>query len=130
MIAHVGIQVSDIERSKKFYPQALKPIGYQMLREYESPRIALRLAQGSAKPRARTFGFMKARRPQPGNAHIAFLVAKRALVDAFYEAALIAGGKDNRKPGLRPQYSANYYGAFVIDPDGYNIEAMCREAEG
>ena len=54
---------------------------------------------------------------------------QRALVDAFYDAALAAGGKDNGKPGLRPQYSANYYGAFVIDPDGYNVEAVCREAE-
>jgi catechol 2,3-dioxygenase-like lactoylglutathione lyase family enzyme len=69
---------------------------------------------------------MKARRPQPGNAHIAFLAPKRAQVDAFYEAALVAGGKDNGQPGLRPQYSANYYGAFVLDPDGYNIQAVCR----
>jgi predicted lactoylglutathione lyase len=56
-------------------------------------------------------------------------VNKRALVDAFYAAAMAAGGTDNGKPGLRPQYSANYYGAFVLDPDGYNIEAVCREAE-
>jgi predicted lactoylglutathione lyase len=62
--------------------------------------------------------------------HIAFQVSHRSLVDAFYAAAIAAGGKDNGKPGLRPQYSANYYGAFVLDPDGYNIEAVCREAVG
>jgi catechol 2,3-dioxygenase-like lactoylglutathione lyase family enzyme len=59
-------------------------------------------------------------------AHIAFQVNKRALVDAFYEAAIAAGGRDNDQPVPRPQYSANYYGAFVLDPDGYNIEAVCR----
>ena len=62
-------------------------------------------------------------------AHIAFQVNQRAMVDAFYQAAIAAGGKDNGKPGPRPHYSANYYGAFILDPDGYNIEAVCREAQ-
>jgi predicted lactoylglutathione lyase len=61
--------------------------------------------------------------------HIAFQVKQRALVDAFFQAAIAAGGKDNGKPGLRPQYNPNYYGGFVLDPDGYNIEAVCREAK-
>ncbi len=128
MIAHIGIIVSDIERSKKFYAAALKPIGYQMVREYgitparpsasagfgEPPRADLWLYQGDTGK---------------VTAHIAFQVSRRALVDAFYQAAIAAGAKDNGKPGPRPQYSANYYGAFVLDPDGYNVEAVCREAE-
>jgi catechol 2,3-dioxygenase-like lactoylglutathione lyase family enzyme len=128
MIAHIGIIVSDIDRSKKFYTEALKPIGYQMLREYgitptrpaasagfgEPPRADLWLYQGD---------------PGKVTAHIAFQVNKRERVNAFYQAAIAAGGKDNGKPRPRPQYSANYYGAFVLDPDGYNVEAVCREAE-
>ncbi|MSP41697.1 MAG: VOC family protein [Deltaproteobacteria bacterium] len=128
MIAHIGIIVSDIERSKGFYSAALQPIGYQMIREYgvtpsrpaasagfgEPPRADLWLYQGD---------------PGKVTAHIAFQVNRRALVDAFYQAAIAAGGKDNGKPGPRPQYSANYYAAFVWDPDGYNVEAVCREAE-
>lgn len=128
MIAHIGIIVSEIERSKKFYAAALKPIGYQMIRQHgvtptrptasagfgEPPRAVLWIYQGD---------------PGRVTTHIAFEVNKRALVDAFYAAAMAAGGKDNGGPGLRPQYSANYYGAFVLDPDGYNVEAVCRDAE-
>ncbi len=128
MIAHIGLIVSDIERSKKFYTAALAPIGYQLIREYgvtptrpaasagfgEPPRADLWLYQGDS-------GRV--------TAHIAFQVNKRVLVDAFFAAALAAGGRDNGKPGPRPRYSANYYGAFVLDPDGYNVEAVCREAE-
>jgi catechol 2,3-dioxygenase-like lactoylglutathione lyase family enzyme len=128
MIAHIGIIVSDIERSKNFYTAALTPIGYQMIREYgvsltrpaasagfgEPPRADLWIYQGD---------------PGKVTTHIAFQVHKRAVVDAFYQAALAAGGKDNGQPGPRPQYSANYYGAFVLDPDGYNVEAVCREVD-
>jgi catechol 2,3-dioxygenase-like lactoylglutathione lyase family enzyme len=128
MIAHVGIFVSDIERSKKFYTAALKPIGCQMIREYgvTPARPAASAGFGEA-PRADLWIYQG----DPGRvtAHIAFQVNKRALVYAFYAAAMTAGGTDNGKPGLRPQYSANYYGAFVLDPDGYNVEAVCREAE-
>ena len=128
MIAHIGITVSDLEKSKKFYAEALKPIGYRMLREYgvtdtrpaasagfgEPPRADLWLYQGT---------------PSKATPHIAFQVNKRSLVDAFYQAAIAAGGKDNGGPGLRPQYNPNYYGAFILDLDGYNIEAVCREPE-
>lgn len=128
MIAHVGIQVRDIERSKKFYTEALKPIGYQMLREHgvttERPAAS---AGFGASLRADLWIYQG--NPDDATAHIAFLVDHRALVDAFYQAAMAAGGRDNGKPGLRPQYSAHYYGAFVLDPDGYNIEALCREPE-
>ena len=128
MIAHVGIIVSDIERSKRFYTAALKPIGRQMTREYGATPLRSTASAGfGERPRAELWIYQG----DPGRvtAHIAFQVSKRALVDAFYDAAMAAGGKDNGRPGLRPQYSVNYYGAFVIDPDGYNIEAVCREAE-
>jgi catechol 2,3-dioxygenase-like lactoylglutathione lyase family enzyme len=128
MIAHVGIHVSDIERSKKFYAEALKPIGYQMIREYGiTPTRPAASAGFGEPPRADLWIYQG--KPDPASSHIAFLVNKRALVDAFYQAAIAAGGKDNGGPGLRPQYNPNYYGGFVLDPDGYNIEAVCREAE-
>jgi len=128
MIAHVGITVSDIERSKKFYVAALAPIGYRLIREYGvTPARPAASAGFGEPPRADLWIYQG----DPGkvSTHIAFQVGRRALVDAFYHAALAAGGNDNGRPGLRPQYSANYYGAFVLDPDGYNIEALCRENE-
>ena len=128
MIAHIGIVVSDIERSKKFYTAALAPLGYQMIREYGiTPARPAASAGYGELPRADLWIYQG----DPGNVttHIAFQVHKRAQVDAFYASALAVGGKDNGKPGLRPLYSANYYGAFVLDPDGYNVEAVCREGE-
>jgi len=128
MIAHVGIQVSDIERSKKFYIEALKPIGYRMIREYGiTPSRPAASAGFGEPPRADLWLYQG--EPSPNTSHIAFQVGRRALVDAFHEAAIAAGGRDNGKPGLRPQYNANYYGAFVLDPDGYNIEAVCKETK-
>lgn len=126
MIAHIGITVSDIENSKRFYITALKPIGYEMIREYgvTSTRPAASAGFGEP-PRADLWLYQGT--PHDTTTHIAFQVNNRTLVDAFYEAAMAAGGRDNGKPGPRPQYSANYYGAFVLDPDGYNIEAVCRE---
>ena len=128
MIAHVGIHVSDIERSKKFYSEALKPIGYKMIREYgATPSRPAASAGFGESPRADLWIYQG--KPNPVSTHIAFQVKQRALVDAFFQAAIAAGGKDNGGPGLRPQYNPNYYGGFVLDPDGYNIEAVCREAE-
>lgn len=126
MIAHVGITVSDIEKSKKFYTAALKPIGYEMIREYGvTPTRPAASAGFGEPPRADLWIYQGT--PRDTTTHIAFQVNKRALVDAFYQAAMAAGGRDNGEPGPRPQYSANYYGAFVLDPDGYNVEAVCRE---
>jgi len=128
MIAHIGIQVSDIERSKKFYAAALEPIGYQMLREYGvTPERPAASAGFGVPPRADLWLYQGD--PRRATTHLAFLVDRRALVDAFYRASIAAGGHDNGKPGTRPRYSAGYYGAFVLDPDGYNLEAVCREAE-
>ena len=128
MIAHIGIVVSDIEKSKNFYIAALRPIGYQMLREYGVTSTRPSASAGLGEPPHADLWLYQG---DPGKvtAHIAFEVNKRERVNAFYQAAIAAGGKDNGKPGLRPQYSANYYGAFVLDPDGYNVEAVCREAQ-
>ncbi len=126
MIAHVGLVVSDIEKSKKFYSAALEPIGYKMLREYGMTDSRPAASAGFGEP-SRADLWIYQGNPGSVATHLAFLVNKRALVDAFYAAAVAAGGKDNGKPGLRPQYSQHYYGAFVLDPDGYNIEAVCRE---
>jgi catechol 2,3-dioxygenase-like lactoylglutathione lyase family enzyme len=128
MIAHIGIVVSDIEASKKFYAAALQPIGYQMIRAYGvTPTRPAASAGFGVPPRADLWLYQG----DPGKVttHIAFETASRKQVDDFYAAAIAAGAKDNGKPGLRPQYSANYYGAFVLDPDGYNVEATCRAAE-
>ncbi|MEJ8858964.1 VOC family protein [Variovorax robiniae] len=128
MIDHTGISVSDFARSKAFYTQALAPIGYGLLMEVP----AALTGHGDAA------GFGVAPKPDfwiaSGGAnvppiHVAFRVDTRAQVDAFYEAAMAAGGTDNGKPGLRPHYHPNYYGAFVRDPDGHNIEAVCHTPE-
>ena len=128
MLAHVGIIVSDIDKSKKFYAAALEPIGYRLLREYGVTETRLTASAGFGEP-PRTDLWIYQGKPRNVVTHIAFLVNKRALVDAFYQAAIAAGGRDNGAPGPRPQYSRNYYGAFVLDPDGYNIEAVCRAPE-
>ncbi len=118
MLDHVGVPVSDFERSKRFYAQALSSLGYELIME----------------PSASTAGFGRRGKPdfwisqgQTGQAfHIAFAADDGATVDAFYGAAMAAGGRDNGGPGLRPHYHANYYGAFVLDPDGNNIEVVCH----
>ena len=128
MLAHVGLIVGDIEKSKKFYTEALKPIGYQMLREYGvTPTRPAASAGFGEPPRADLWIYQGV--PSKTAVHVAVQVNKRALVDAFYRAAIAAGGKDNGAPGLRPQYSSAYYGAFVLDPDEYNIEVVCSEPE-
>ena len=120
MIDHVGIDVRDIETAKRFYEQALAPLGYTKLAEYPE---AVGFGEGG-KP-----DFWVGRRGTPGTTHVAILSANRGAVDAFYEAALAAGGKDNGAPGLRPHYHATYYGAYVLDPEGNNVEAVCHSPE-
>jgi catechol 2,3-dioxygenase-like lactoylglutathione lyase family enzyme len=120
MIDHLGLQVSDLERSKAFYAKALQPLGYGVIMEF--PGAVGLGAQG--KP-----DFWIGPGETGGRAHVAFVSPDRKTVDAFHAAAMAAGGKDNGGPGLRPQYHANYYGAFVFDPDGNNIEAVCHQPE-
>ena len=125
MIDHTGVSVSNYASSKAFYSQALGAIGYSLLMEIPV----------AVTKRAEVAGFGVAPKPdfwiaggtpQIPPIHIAFRVDSRALVDAFYKAGIAAGGRDNGRPGLRPHYHENYYGAFVLDPDGHNIEAVCH----
>lgn len=124
MFDHVKFGVSDFEASKAFYRQALAPLGVLVIAEGE-PAYGVELcAEGDP---ASLCLFQTAQKP--AHLHLAFKAGSRQQVDAFYQAALAAGGRDNGPPGLRPQYHAHYYAAFVIDPDGHNIEAVCSRAE-
>lgn len=128
MLDHVGLAVRDIARSSAFYEKALAPLGYRVLAVVPPDRT---MAGGTAV----LFGvdepdFVIADNEAPGEGnHVAFRAGDRAQVDAFHAAALAAGGRDNGGPGLRPEYGATYYAAFVFDPDGFNIEAACHRAE-
>jgi catechol 2,3-dioxygenase-like lactoylglutathione lyase family enzyme len=121
MIDHVGIRVSDYERSKAFYVAALAPLGYALVMEVTEVGPYAGFGEGG-KP---DFWIGKGERPAT-NVHVALQARDRATVRAFHEAALAAGGTDNGAPGLRPEYHPDYYGAFVLDPDGNNIEAVCH----
>jgi catechol 2,3-dioxygenase-like lactoylglutathione lyase family enzyme len=121
VIDHVGLDVRDIESAKAFYEQALAPLGYAKLSEFPE---AAGFGDEGGKP-----DFWVAQRGNPGTSHVAIRTDDRAAVDAFYEAALAAGGKDHGPPGLRPHYHETYYGAYVLDPDGNNVEAVCHSPE-
>ena len=131
MIDHLSVVVSYYAKSKAFYLQALAPTGHSRLVELPSAHAGHSGATGFCHEDGSDLWISQgdAAIKSPPPLHIAFRVPSRAAVDAFYKAALAAGGKDNGAPGLRPQYHANYYGAFVLDPDGHNIEAVCHEAE-
>jgi len=126
MIDHTGLSVSDYERSKAFYTAALAPIGYQLLAEFPAAVTGSTDVAGFGEPPKPDFWIHRGVPNQPP-VHIAFRVDSRAKVDAFHRAALQAGGADNGAPGLRPHYHPNYYGAFVRDPDGHNVEAVCHQ---
>jgi catechol 2,3-dioxygenase-like lactoylglutathione lyase family enzyme len=123
LIDHMGFAVSDYERSKAFYTQALAPLGIKLLME-PAPGIG-----GFGDDQKPYFWFGARDAPHTG-VHVAFEAGDRETVDAFHAAALAAGGADNGGPGIREIYHPNYYGAYVLDPDGNNIEAVChRPAE-
>jgi catechol 2,3-dioxygenase-like lactoylglutathione lyase family enzyme len=126
MLDHAGFPVSDYARSKAFYLQALAPLGYALVMEVQQHENNAPAAGFGAngKPDLWIGGEGGLQRP----IHIAIAAQDRAAVDAFYRAAIAAGGKDNGAPGLRPHYHPNYYAAFVLDPDGHNIEAVCHTA--
>jgi len=123
MLDHAGFPVSDYARSKAFYLQALAPLGYALVMEVQQHENDAPAAGFGAngKPDLWIGGEGGLQRP----IHIAIAAQDRAAVDAFYRAAIAAGGKDNGAPGLRPHYHPNYYAAFVLDP-GHNIEAVCH----
>ena len=124
MIDHIGFPVADYVRSKAFYTKALAPLGYSLIMEVrqdqnDSPAAGFGV---DGKPDFWIGGEGGLNRPL----HVAITTCDRAAVDAFHSAALAAGGSDNGAPGLRPHYHPNYYGAFVLDPDGHNVEAVCH----
>ena len=125
MLDHTGISVSDMNRSKAFYSGALAPLSIVLLMEVTAEQTGGGAHAGFGAGDKAFFWIGSGQRPS-GPVHVAFTAQSRSDVDAFYRAALNAGGKDNGAPGLRPHYHPNYYGAFVIDPDGNNIEAVCH----
>ncbi len=123
MLDHVGFGVSDYERSKAFYERALAPLGLTLLME---PVAGAAGFGANGKP----FFWIETRGPAVrGGLHVAFAVERRETVDAFHAAALEAGATDNGGPGVREIYHPNYYGAYVLDPDGNNIEAVCHQPQ-
>ena len=125
MIDHIGFAVSNVERSKTFYVDALKPLGIGMVMEVTAEQTGAEAHAGLAKITKRSSGSAGAESPKVG--HTLRLQPQHAPMSIlFYRAALAAGGRDNGPPGLRPHYHPNHYGAFVLDPDGNNIEAVCR----
>jgi catechol 2,3-dioxygenase-like lactoylglutathione lyase family enzyme len=125
VIDHIGLAVSDLERAKAFYSNALKPLGIGVIMEVSAEETGAAAHAGFGKDNKAFFWIGSGAGPK-GGAHVAFTAPTRAEVDAFYRAALGAGGKDNGAPGPRPHYHKHYYGAFVLDPDGNNIEAVCH----
>jgi catechol 2,3-dioxygenase-like lactoylglutathione lyase family enzyme len=125
MIDHTGVSVSDPVRSRQFYEKALAPLGYRVLIEVPPEFTGGAAVWGMGVPPQADF-WVNQGTPQQPHIHIAFRAETRAVVDAFHAAALAAGGRDNGPPGPRPHYHKNYYGAFVLDPDGHNIEVVCH----
>lgn len=117
MLDHVTLKVGDYARAQAFYDQALAPLGLKRLMG-DMQNFA---GYGDTRP-----FFWIGAGGGPGSAHVAFAAKDRATVNAFYTAAVAAGGRDNGRPGVRAHYHPNYYGAFVLDPDGNNIEAVCH----
>jgi catechol 2,3-dioxygenase-like lactoylglutathione lyase family enzyme len=118
MLDHITLQVSDYRRSKQFYASALKPLGYELAMESGE-------SGGFGKDGKPDFWIAQGAATKPA-VHVAFASTDRLTVDAFHRAALAAGARNNGAPGLRPDYHPNYYAAFVLDPDGNNIEAVCH----
>lgn len=122
MFDHIGLNVSDYAASRAFYEQALAPLGYRVVFDGSDWNGA-----GFGTGDHPEFWIMQ-REPYGAGTHVAFHCEDRATVDAFHAAALAAGGVDNGAPGVREQYHPTYYGAFVLDPDGNNVEAVCHRA--
>jgi catechol 2,3-dioxygenase-like lactoylglutathione lyase family enzyme len=124
MFDHVKFGVTDFAASKAFFLKALEPLGVEVVGE-GPPSYGVELCQPGGNVSLCLFQTTE----KPAHLHLAFMAERRDQVDAFHRAALAAGGKDNGLPGLRPQYNATYYAAFVIGPDGHNIEVVCHAAD-
>jgi len=128
MLDHIGIKCSDLSRSRSFYDNALAPLGFALSMHVTREMTGDGTEHLGYGTKEQPFFWLSQGKSQVG-VHIAFSAADRKAIDAFYKAALAAGGKDNGAPGLRPHYHPNYYGAFVLDPDGNNVEAVCHRPE-
>lgn len=128
MLDHIGFAVADLARSTAFYEAALAPLGIAVVMEVTAEETGggAHVGFGAA---GKPFFWIGTGRPLTGRLHVAFAASDRAAVDAFHRAALAAGAADNGGPGLRPEYHPSYYGAFVLDPDGHNVEAVCHRPE-
>lgn len=124
MLDHLGLKVSNFERSREFYLKVLAALGYgiEIEFEFDGYKVAGFGTQGKSS-------FWISEGPSTPGIHVAFAAPNRPAIEAFYQAAMDAGAQDNGKPGLRPEYHPNYYGAFVLDPDGYNIEAVKHQPD-
>ncbi|HLI65194.1 MAG TPA: VOC family protein [Caulobacteraceae bacterium] len=125
MIDHITFGVSDFARSTAFYDRAFAPLGVKRL--FTVPKEFSGGVDSTGYGDTRPWFWIAEQDATHGKLHVALEAADRAAVDAFYAAAIAAGGTDNGPPGPRPHYHPDYYGAFVLDPDGHNIEAVCRK---
>lgn len=125
MIDHTGLQVSDPKKSRAFYEAALAPLGYAVLMEIPLEHTGGKIVFGMGMFPKPDFWVAEGTPNEP-RVHVAFNAGSREQVDQFYRAAMASGGTDNGGPGERPHYHADYYGAFVRDPDGHNIEVVCH----
>jgi catechol 2,3-dioxygenase-like lactoylglutathione lyase family enzyme len=128
MMDHIGLAVADFERSKSFFVNALAPLDITLIMEVTAEQTGGDAHAGFGAERKAFFWIGNGKKPTSG-VHVAFAAKSRSQVDAFHQAAMTAGGRDNGPPGLRPQYHPNYYGAFILDADGNNIEAVCHQSE-
>jgi catechol 2,3-dioxygenase-like lactoylglutathione lyase family enzyme len=119
VVDHVSVGVSDLARSREFYRRALTPLGFAEIGPWRDGAREVAFGLDEAADFAISSAY-----PADCSVHVAFAADRRDQVDAFYQAAVTAGGRDNGPPGLRPEYAEDYYGAFVLDPDGHNIEAV------
>lgn len=130
MIDHIGFPVSDMKRSLAFYKAALAPLGISVIMEVTPEMTGNEGHHTGFGEAGKAFFWISTGKAPKGRMHVAFAAKDRAAVAAFYEAALSAGGKDNGLPGLRPHYHKDYFGAFVLDPDGHNVEAVSHKPQG
>jgi catechol 2,3-dioxygenase-like lactoylglutathione lyase family enzyme len=128
MLDHIGLAVSEFERSKRFYTAALAPLSIMLVMEVTPEQTGLGSHAGFGADGHAFFWIGNRGQPVTG-LHVAFTAASRRVVDEFYKAALRVGGRDNGAPGVRSHYHEHYYGAFVLDPDGNNVEAVCHKPE-
>lgn len=126
MVDHLGITVADFHRSVAFYKKALAPLSIIVIKELTAVDTGANAHVGFGRDKKAFFWIGDGAQPR-GTVHIAFSAPSRSAVELFHRDALAAGGRDNGPPGLRKDYHANYYGAFVLDPDGNNVEAVCHQ---